>query len=61
MISMIFSARGLPRGPSIRCTLLSGFFIFFANCRTTFDQFFDEAQWESYRKLGAWTGDRLFN
>lgn len=28
---------------------------------TTFDQFFDEAQWESYRKLGAWTGDRLFN
>lgn len=27
---------------------------------TTADQFFDEAQWESYRKLGQETGTRLF-
>jgi hypothetical protein len=27
---------------------------------TTGDQFFDEAQWESYRKLGAIIGERLF-
>lgn len=28
---------------------------------TTLDQYFDEAQWESYRKLGEWIGVRLFN
>jgi hypothetical protein len=28
--------------------------------QTTFDQFFDEAQWESYRKLGVLIGSRLF-
>ncbi len=28
--------------------------------QTTFDQFFDEAQWESYRKLGAMIGSRIF-
>ena len=28
--------------------------------QTTFDQFFDEAQWESYRKLGALIGSRIF-
>lgn len=28
---------------------------------STSDQFFDEAQWESYRKLGAWTGAKLFS
>lgn len=27
---------------------------------TTLDQFFDEAQWESYRKLGSYIGDQLF-
>ena len=27
---------------------------------STLDQFFDEAQWESYRKLGAITADRIF-
>ena len=27
---------------------------------TTMDQFFDEAQWESYRKLGSHIGDLLF-
>ena len=27
---------------------------------TTLDQFFDEAQWESYRKLGSHIGDKLF-
>lgn len=27
---------------------------------TTLDQFFDEAQWESYRRLGAHIGGRLF-
>lgn len=27
---------------------------------TTLDQFFDEAQWESYRKLGEWIGNLLF-
>ncbi|MEO8629428.1 MAG: hypothetical protein ABI612_15205, partial [Betaproteobacteria bacterium] len=27
---------------------------------TTLDQFFDEAQWESYRKLGTHIGDQLF-
>ena len=27
---------------------------------STLDQFFDEAQWESYRKLGALNGDGLF-
>jgi hypothetical protein len=27
---------------------------------STLDQFFDEAQWESYRKLGALSGDRVF-
>lgn len=27
---------------------------------STLDQFFDEAQWESYRKLGAVSGDRIF-
>ena len=27
---------------------------------STMDQFFDEAQWESYRKLGAINGERLF-
>lgn len=27
---------------------------------STLDQFFDEAQWESYRKLGSHIGDRLF-
>lgn len=27
----------------------------------TLDQFFDEAQWESYRKLGSYIGDRLFS
>jgi len=26
---------------------------------STLDQFFDEAQWESYRKLGSYIGDRL--
>jgi hypothetical protein len=26
----------------------------------TADQFFDEAQWESYRKLGSWIGESLF-
>ena len=26
----------------------------------TADQFFDEAQWESYRKLGNWIGESLF-
>lgn len=28
--------------------------------QTTFDQFFDEAQWESYRKLGVLIGSRIF-
>ncbi|WP_333879066.1 hypothetical protein [Methylobacter sp.] len=28
--------------------------------QTTADQFFDEAQWESYRKLGAWIGEQVF-
>jgi hypothetical protein len=28
--------------------------------QTTGDQFFDEAQWESYRKLGVHLGERLF-
>lgn len=28
--------------------------------QTTFDQFFDEAQWESYRKLGATIASRIF-
>ena len=28
--------------------------------QTTFDQFFDEAQWESYRKLGVMIGSRIF-
>jgi hypothetical protein len=28
--------------------------------QSTFDQFFDDAQWESYRKLGALIGARLF-
>lgn len=28
--------------------------------QTTFDQFFDEAQWESYRKLGVLIGSRVF-
>ena len=28
---------------------------------TTLDQFFDEAQWESYRKLGSHIGDKLFD
>jgi hypothetical protein len=27
---------------------------------STGDQYFDEAQWESYRKLGEWIGTRLF-
>lgn len=27
---------------------------------TTLDQFFDEAQWESYRRLGSHIGDKLF-
>ncbi len=27
--------------------------------QTTLDQFFDEAQWESYRRLGLWTGESL--
>ncbi len=27
---------------------------------TTADQFFDEAQWESYRKLGEFVGERVF-
>ena len=27
---------------------------------STLDQFFDEAQWESYRKLGDYIGDKLF-
>jgi hypothetical protein len=26
---------------------------------TTIDQFFDEAQWESYRRLGLHTGHRV--
>jgi hypothetical protein len=29
--------------------------------QTTFDQFFDEAQWESYRKLGVTIGSRIFS
>lgn len=29
--------------------------------QSTADQFFDEAQWESYRKLGEFIGDKLFN
>ncbi len=29
--------------------------------QSTLDQFFDEAQWESYRKLGDWIGIRLFS
>jgi hypothetical protein len=29
--------------------------------QTTGDQFFDEAQWESYRKLGLETGRRIFD
>jgi len=28
--------------------------------QTTLDQFFDEAQWESYRKLGQFIGEKLF-
>jgi hypothetical protein len=28
--------------------------------QTTADQFFDEAQWESYRKLGTWIGGQVF-
>jgi len=28
--------------------------------QTTLDQFFNEAQWESYRKLGEFIGDKLF-
>ena len=28
--------------------------------QTTADQFFDEAQWESYRELGRLVGDRVF-
>lgn len=28
--------------------------------QTTFDQFFDEAQWESYRKLGVLIGSNVF-
>ena len=28
--------------------------------QSTLDQFFDEAQWESYRKLGAFIGEKLF-
>jgi hypothetical protein len=28
--------------------------------QSTLDQFFDDAQWESYRKLGVLTGSRLF-
>ncbi|MFI5176554.1 MAG: hypothetical protein ACHQKY_16965, partial [Terriglobia bacterium] len=27
---------------------------------STGDQYFDEAQWEGYRKLGEWIGGRLF-
>jgi hypothetical protein len=27
---------------------------------STADQFFDEAQWESYRKLGEWMALKLF-
>ena len=27
---------------------------------STMNQFYAEAQWESYRKLGAWTADKLF-
>ena len=27
---------------------------------STLDQFFDEAQWESYRRLGAYIGERVF-
>ena len=29
--------------------------------QSTVDQFFDEAQWESYRRLGTFIGDRLFD
>jgi hypothetical protein len=29
--------------------------------QTTADQFFDEAQWESYRRLGQHIAERLFN
>jgi hypothetical protein len=29
--------------------------------QATFDQFFDEAQWESYRKLGVMIGSRIFS
>lgn len=28
--------------------------------QTTTDQFFDEAQWESYRKLGQFITERVF-
>ena len=28
--------------------------------QSTIDQFFDEAQWESYRKLGALIGSKIF-
>ncbi len=28
--------------------------------QSTLDQFFDEAQWESYRKLGSFIGEKLF-
>jgi hypothetical protein len=29
--------------------------------QSTVDQFFDEAQWEAYRRLGTFIGDRLFD
>jgi hypothetical protein len=29
--------------------------------QTTADQFFDEAQWESYRRLGEHAGDGIFS
>jgi hypothetical protein len=28
--------------------------------QSTFDQFFDEAQWESYRKLGVLIASKIF-